>query len=245
MIHSGPRGAAQVNEASVGGAKNSPLLRSLFPAGVSAAEMNHPGVAELLLPAEAAGLGRALPKRVGEFAAGRLCARHALAELGAGGAALGVAPDRTPQWPPGTTGSITHTEGFCGAVAARSRLFPVLGIDAEAVGRVTSELWPHICTPDERRWLAGMPVVEQAAAATLLFAAKEAFYKCQYGLTREWLEFDAVDVRFPDAGRRAGRFVVHPRNRLLLAEHGVETLQGRFRFELGLAIAGMAIPARR
>ena len=44
--------------------------------------MRVPGDASLLAPEEAAIVANAVPKRVGEFAAGRLCARRALAELG-------------------------------------------------------------------------------------------------------------------------------------------------------------------
>ena len=47
-------------------------LGSLFPPGTVAAELRGPGDPALLLPAEAVHLGRAVSKRVQEFAAGRL-----------------------------------------------------------------------------------------------------------------------------------------------------------------------------
>ena len=52
----------------------SPDLLGLFPEGVVAAELRVPGDPSMLLPAEAADLRRAVPKRAQEFAAGRLCA---------------------------------------------------------------------------------------------------------------------------------------------------------------------------
>ena len=57
-------------------------LGSLFSPGVIVAILREPGDSGLLLPEEAAHLGRAVPKRMQEFAAGRLCARRALAEFG-------------------------------------------------------------------------------------------------------------------------------------------------------------------
>ena len=48
-------------------------LGSLFPPGAVAADLRGPGDPKLLLAAEAMYLGRAVPKRVQEFAAGRLC----------------------------------------------------------------------------------------------------------------------------------------------------------------------------
>ena len=77
-------------------ARLSPVLQALFPDGVVAAELREPGRVELLLPEEAGSLGRSVPQRQQEFAAGRLCARRALEPLGITGFALLPAPDRRP-----------------------------------------------------------------------------------------------------------------------------------------------------
>jgi len=101
----------------------SPTLSRLFLPGVVAADLRGPGDVKLLMPEEARYLGRAVPKRVREFAAGRLCARRALAEFGIVDFAVEVADDRQPVWPASMVGSITHTAGFCAAVAAeRNRI---------------------------------------------------------------------------------------------------------------------------
>ena len=60
----------------------SAALADLFPDAAVVAELRTRGEVGLLMPAEAAHLGRTVPKRAQEFAAGRLCARRALAELG-------------------------------------------------------------------------------------------------------------------------------------------------------------------
>src|SRR5271170_2846494 len=93
-------------------------LGNLFPPGAVVADLREPGDPELLLPVEATYLGRAVPKRVQEFTAGRLCARRALAEFGIVDFPIKVADDRRPIWPDSMVGSITHTAGFCAAVVA-------------------------------------------------------------------------------------------------------------------------------
>ncbi len=170
-------------------------LTLLFPAGVIGAELRGPGEPAQLLPAEAAATARMAPGRAREFAAGRMCARRALAEFGIVDFPLLRAPDRQPVWPEGIVGSITHTDGYCAAVVARRSEFLGLGIDSEVVGAVGEHLWPKIATTAERAWLAELPAAKRPQAATLLFSAKEAFYKLRYSAIGERYDFKDVEVR--------------------------------------------------
>src|SRR5579872_5183397 len=158
----------------------SPVLASLFPPGVAAFELREPGDPALLHPAERQHLAKAAARRVGDFAAGRLCARQVLAELGVQDFALLMGEDGRPLWPPDVVGSITHTRGYYAAVGARRSSLRGIGVDAEVVGRVGPHLWPKVCTPAERGWLEELPEHLQARFSALVFSAKEAFYKCQY-----------------------------------------------------------------
>lgn len=140
------------------------------------------------LPAgEQAWVASAVEKRRRDFAAGRTCARRALLQLGFANAEIGVGPRREPVWPAGTIGTISHTHGFCGAaVALRSRV-RALGFDAERIGDMRMELRTHIASDAEldalQRVLGGPP--ERALA--LAFSAREAFYKFQYPISRQWV----------------------------------------------------------
>src|SRR5260370_12550496 len=60
----------------------------------------------------------ATQKRQREFLAGRWCAEEALQCLGAGSTHVAMAEDRTPIWPDGVVGSITHTDDFAAAAVA-------------------------------------------------------------------------------------------------------------------------------
>ncbi len=219
----------------------SPTIQCLFPAGVIAAEMREPGEASLLYPDEAAAVSRAVPKRVREFAAGRACARRALAELGIGHFVLRAAPDRQPIWPASVVGSITHTTGLCAAVVADRARLAALGIDCEVVGGAGQELWDSICGPAETAWRRSLPAQQQAAAVTLLFSAKEAFYKCQYPLTGEWLDFHDLRIEPLEWGAATSSFAVHAARPLALARHRAGPIVGRFRFHEGWVTAGVAV----
>jgi len=221
----------------------SPLLAALFPPGVCAAEQRQPGDPALLHPEEAAPLRQAIAKRAGEFAAGRLCARAALAQLGIVGFPLLVGSDRRPQWPAGVVGSITHTQGYGGAVVAPCDRFHAIGVDAEVIGRVKQAMWPRICAPQEIAWLASLPGSEQAQLAALVFSAKEAFYKCQYGLSESWVGFHDVMLDPAACDLRGGRFSVSPLKPLKLAEQRPPPWSGNFRFEDELVVSGMAFAA--
>src|SRR5216683_504111 len=124
-------------------------LGALFPPGAVAADLREPGDPELLLPAETVYVERAVPKRVQEFAAGRLCARRALAEFGIVDFPIKVADDRQPIWPDSMVGSITHTAGYGAAVVAERQSAAALGLDSEVVGDVNAEVWRRICVPAE------------------------------------------------------------------------------------------------
>jgi 4'-phosphopantetheinyl transferase EntD len=218
-------------------------LGSLFPAGAAAAELREPGDPLLLLPGEAAHLGRAVEKRVREFAAGRLCARRALAEFGIVDFPIKVADDRQPVWPASMVGSITHTAGFCGAVAAERRSLGALGLDSEVVGAVNLEIWPMICVPVETAWLDSLPESQRAAAITLIFSAKEAFYKCQYPVVRESLSFHDVTVAPMEWGAAGGVFEIHATRGIAIAKRTALPLRGRYLFHEEFVTAGMGLPA--
>jgi 4'-phosphopantetheinyl transferase EntD len=216
---------------------------SLFPAGVTAAELREKGDPGLLLPEEAVYVGRAVAKRVQEFAAGRLCARRALAEFGIVDFPIRVADDRQPIWPERMVGSITHTAGFCAAVVAERRRIGAVGVDSEVVGDVNAEIWPSICVPGETAWIGSLPAAQRPAAVTLIFSAKEAFYKCQYPLVREALDFRDVSVEAAAWGADEGVFTIHPIRNIAIAQASALPLRGRYIFHEQFVTAGMAVAA--
>jgi 4'-phosphopantetheinyl transferase EntD len=240
----GLRDSAAANPATL-----SATFASLFPSGVVAAELRAPGDASLLWPEEAASVANAVPKRIQEFAAGRLCARRALAEFGVTSFPVRVAHDRLPLWPEWLVGSITHTSGLCAAVVAERTREMALGVDSEVVGAAKAELWTTICAPAEMAWLDTLPRADQAAAATLIFSAKEAFYKCQYPLVGEWLNFHDLCIAPLAWGESQGTFAVHATrpiaffNRLAATARAVPAVRCSYLFHNGFVSAGVCLAA--
>jgi len=159
----------------------SDLLSRIFPPGVAIAEATQDPVEELLFPEEEAAVRSAVAKRQQEFRAGRACARAALRKLGLPTQPLPVGPDRAPVWPEGVVGSITHTQGFCAAVAAWRHEIAGLGVDAEQRAAVQPSLLRHIGAEEERAWMARTPPPAHGDWPTLLFSAKESLYKTLAG----------------------------------------------------------------
>lgn len=222
----------------------SSALNYVFPEGVETRERRLPGTAAELLPSELEYVSRAHPKRIGDFAAGRACARAALAALGVPDFALHPAGDRQPIWPEGFTGSITHTTGFCAAVVSSRRSQSALGLDSEVVGAPTEDIWATICGPDEQHWLDALPDAERPAAITLLFSAKEAFYKCQYPLVGEWLDFHDLIIQVRDWSQRRGEFTVRSSRKLRIAQQVTLPFTGRYIFHERFVSAGVCVPAQ-
>jgi 4'-phosphopantetheinyl transferase EntD len=217
-------------------------LEALFAPGVVAADLHGAAPGGLLTESEAAAISHCAPKRIGDFTAGRLCARRALAAFGVVDFALLPAADRQPMWPQGFVGSITHTEGYSAAVVGRRTGFRALGIDAETIASVHAELWPRILGEAEQRQLAQLEAPQaRERVAALIFAAKEAFYKCQYALTSEWLEFEDLHIESADFDRDAGFFRVRPCRPLRLMPAAAR-IEGRFRVHAPYVSCGVALP---
>jgi 4'-phosphopantetheinyl transferase EntD len=213
-----------------------PRIAALFAPGAVAYQTQDMISADALLPEEQVSLLRAVPKRIQEFAAGRACARAALSQLGYGVVALPAGTDRAPRWPAGATGSITHTDGFCAAVVAATAQIRALGLDTEPQDSVKPHLWRRICSPEELAILKTQDATDAVVAATLIFSAKEAFYKCQHTLTGQWLGFTDISVSIePD------RFSVRPTRSLQIAEQHPGPWQGRYLHEQGRVITGLCI----
>lgn len=193
-----------------GGPPACALFRELLPDGVSIAEKLEEGDPARLMAGERQLVEHVAPKRAREFSAGRVCARAALAEFGIVNVPVGALGDRRPQWPPGLTGSITHTDGFSAAAVGERLKFRAIGIDAERIGRISGDLLSHLLLPAELAWLESLPASEQPKVATLMFGAKEAFYKCQYEVTEQWLEFKDVALALAGGTLDRGSFAVRP-----------------------------------
>lgn len=181
------------------------IAKALFEPGVSVAEMDPRQAPDALYPEERLAVARAVDSRVRQFAAGRQCARRAMEKLAFPAAPIAQGSDRSPSWPAGLVGSITHTDQWCAvAVARRSDGYEALGIDLEPALPMPLDLYPSLYRSEEFRWLEGLPSAERGLSARAIFSAKEAAFKLQYALSGVMLEFDDLSIAID---WRASRFV--------------------------------------
>ena len=110
------------------------LLTQVLPDVVATAETYSDPGNLVPLPEEEPLIARSVAKRRNEFITVRHCAREALGKLDVGPVPILKGDKGEPCWPDGIVGSLTHCEGFRGAVVARAADVRSVGIDAEPHG---------------------------------------------------------------------------------------------------------------
>ncbi|MCT7659442.1 4'-phosphopantetheinyl transferase PptT [Mycobacterium deserti] len=193
------------------------------------------------LPEEEPLVAKSVAKRRNEFVTVRYCARQALRELGVAPAPILKGDKGEPCWPDGVVGSLTHCEGYRGAVVGLQAQVRSVGIDAEPHGVLPNGVLDAISLPVERAELRELPA--GVHWDRVLFCAKEATYKAWFPLTQRWLGFeDAHIVFYVDDTGTAGGFtstvLIDP-----AAVHGppLETLSGRWSVRDGLTLTAIVL----
>lgn len=141
--------------------------------------------------------------RRSEFAAGRACARAALAALGIHDAPLPRLADGAVGWPPRVVGSIAHTDGCCGAAIAWRAGYPGIGLDIEQGGGILRDRWALFCGPREIARLQAAAGDQAERLARILFTAKESAFKAARSAAIPIPDPPAVEV---EMDMRAGTF---------------------------------------
>lgn len=133
-----------------------------------------------------------------ELLAGRFCARQALSQLSMTVPWVPTGPHRAPIWPKGVVGSITHTNDFVAALAARTEYVQTAGIDAEPimVSEVARSIASMVVAPGELESLRDqwVPYTDEQTVLTLLYSAKESLFKCLYPFVGDYFDFNAAQV---------------------------------------------------
>lgn len=219
------------------------LLSGVLPTttGLAAAELYRDPPDLVPLPEEEPLVARSVAKRRNEFVTVRHCARQALGELGVGPVPILKGDKGEPCWPDGVVGSLTHCEGYRGAVVGRRADVRSVGIDAEPHGVLPDGVLDAISLPAERSELTQLPA--GLHWDRILFCAKEATYKAWFPVTQRWLGFEDAHIVFDvDGSGSAGSFV----SRILIdpaAAIGppLETLSGRWTVRDGLALTAIVL----
>jgi 4'-phosphopantetheinyl transferase EntD len=200
---------------------------SLFPAGVVALIEPIDAIVGAVYPEEENEVASAAPKRRREFLAGRRLSRRALEELNFPAGAIPRRPDRSPAWPPGVVGSISHSTFLCGAAVARRGPILGIGLDVEEGRALPAAAWADVFTHGETTALSRVDPRHRQRRALLLFSAKESVFKCVQGVLPGWLDFVAVEISLDPRSRCFSAALVSGGSRT--CSELIGRIDGRFR----------------
>ncbi|SCL36461.1 4'-phosphopantetheinyl transferase EntD (siderophore biosynthesis) [Micromonospora pallida] len=218
-------------------------MRDLLPPSVAVVVAGPADFTGELLDAERACLGeRAVESRRRDFTAGRVCARRAIAALGFDPVPVPSAADRSPVWPAGVVGTITHTRGYCAAATARADEIRSVGMDAEQHKILDAGVRRLVLLPEEVERCERLPAGVSWPA--LVFSAKESVYKVWHPVVGTWLDFRDALVEFdPDSGSWTARIAP---DKVEAAREKVSDpprlITGRFAVDTGLVRTAAVLP---
>lgn len=128
-------------------------------------------------------------KRQREFDLGRECAKSQLQSFGEY-SSVGVNSDRSPNWPAGFVGSISHSKTWTWASVAMESNIRAIGIDTEVVVSPATrlEIQNEIACEHELIKLKQNGLTDEQTL-TVAFSAKEAVFKCCYPFIKQYFGF--------------------------------------------------------
>ncbi|MGB2568725.1 4'-phosphopantetheinyl transferase family protein [Micromonospora citrea] len=217
------------------------MIERILPPAVAVVESFTDPTGLRLFPEEEQLIANSVPKRRREFTTVRDCARRALGQLGIAPAPILPGTRGAPGWPAGVVGSMTHCDGYRGAVVARAAAVATVGVDAEPHAPLPDGVLDAIALPAERARTAALAAARPALCwDRLLFSAKESVYKAWFPLTGRWLDFAEADIVVDPAGTFAARLLVPGP---VLDGVPVTTFRGRFLVDRDLVLTAVAIPS--
>lgn len=217
------------------------VLGAAPAAGLAWAERRDDPAGLAPLPDEEPLVAKSVAKRRNEFVTVRYCARLALEQLGQPPVPILKGEKGEPLWPGGVVGSLTHCQGFRGAVVGQADAVRSVGIDAEPHDVLPDGVLDAVSLPAERAELSALPTGRHWDR--ILFCAKEATYKVWFPLTKRWLGFEDAHITFGvDQAGGAGDFV----SRILidpaaLAGPPLTELRGRWSVVDGLVLTAIVL----
>ncbi|MDA0667103.1 MAG: 4'-phosphopantetheinyl transferase superfamily protein [Planctomycetota bacterium] len=176
--------------------KDLELLRSRLPDGVILEIGVVHNAMQKLCPEEQAMVAQAVASRRFEFSTARVLAHKVMLQLGHIEAPLFAHQDRSPAWPEGIVGSLSHSRKHCAALIANQHPQLLgLGVDIEDLRPLKPNLFDQILTPVELDMMqAALPEKQHATHVLTIFGIKEAIFKAMLLLGNHGLGFHAMEI---------------------------------------------------
>ena len=148
-------------------------------------------------------------KRKAEYLAGRYCAKVSLSQKGIDNFQVIIGADREPIWPNGVVGSITHSEKFASAIIADEKDYFGIGIDIEEIIPLDSiNQIKNVVVDHRESEIMKSTALPFNTILTLVFSAKESFFKATFPRIKRFLDFDAIKFRGIDCSEQRMQFAI-------------------------------------
>lgn len=133
-------------------------------------------------------------KRKSEFLAGRLCAKKCLSQYDLSSQVF-IGTHREPVWPDGVLGAISHTNNIAGALITKCQDYNGVGLDIENVmsNETVHSISSQIMSKEELRYCNSCNA-NKNTIFTLIFSAKESFFKAAFSQVQKYFDFHAVKI---------------------------------------------------
>jgi len=132
-------------------------------------------------------------KRKAEFLAGRIAADKALKLLGYSDFIVQIGLHRSPVWPAGVSGSISHSDDCAIAIVSAENC--LLGVDIEET-LLSKESISVFLSEKEQALIRNQGVrnTNKNWLFTAVFSAKESLFKALYPLVKRYIDFDYAEL---------------------------------------------------
>lgn len=161
-------------------------------------------------------------KRQAQFLAGRIAANNALYHLGGiETQSISIGDHREPIWPKGIIGSISHSENSSIATAlSKSNNDKGAGLDMQAIFKNDDKVNLLNIILSKQDWVIFKKMEDsfpECYLATLIFSAKESFFKAVFSEVNQYFDFNDVSIHSFDLSNNQ-LIVVSNKNSLILPE---------------------------
>ena len=152
-------------------------------------------------------LYQSVVKRKSEFLAGRIAAKNILHKLAKVNHQVAIGENRSPVWPQGYIGSISHTEDEAICLMASDQKLEFIGVDIEKwlTEETAIDVGKYILSEPELRLVLQL-AIPFSLAVTIVFSAKESLFKALYPSVGRYFGFEAAKLTELDIQNNTFKF---------------------------------------
>jgi enterobactin synthetase component D len=148
-------------------------------------------------------IAQSVLKRQSEFLAGRIMAQKSLQQLDHKNVNIAIGKDRSPIWPIGIIGAISHSNDLVLCIMASTTDYAYVGCDIEPmIANDTRMNIDNIIINEDEKLLMKSTYLEESVSFTLVYSAKESLFKALYPDVKRYFDFSAAQISDIDTSKQ-------------------------------------------